>query len=107
MIAKAEQEEAERQRKAADEAAARIEHDRIASAGKVIEPAAQPAASATAAEIGGYTHAPPVAAGLNSMTGSARLLDRLDDLARQMTERELSDLVIRAAHILENRRAAA
>lgn len=41
------------------------------------------------------------------MTGSARLLDRLDDLARQMTEAELSDLCIHAAHILEQRKAAA
>lgn len=41
------------------------------------------------------------------ITGSARLLDQLDDLARRMTEAELSDLCIHAAHILENRRAAA
>ncbi len=37
------------------------------------------------------------------ITGSARLLDRLDELVRQMTERELSDLCIHAAHILGER----
>jgi predicted phage-related endonuclease len=41
------------------------------------------------------------------ITGSARLLDRLDDLARQMTERELSNLCIHADHILSLRKAAA
>ena len=49
----------------------------------------------------------PKAAAHTGITGSARLLDRLDDLARQMTERELSDLCVHAAHILSNRRAAA
>lgn len=48
-----------------------------------------------------------VAAAHTGITGSARLLDRLDDLARQMTEQELSELCIHAAHIIENRRAAA
>ena len=42
-----------------------------------------------------------------SITGSARLLDRLDELARRMTESELSDLCIHAAHILSERKAAA
>ena len=47
------------------------------------------------------------AAAHTGITGSARLFDRLDDLARQMTERELSELCVHAAHILSNRRAAA
>lgn len=41
------------------------------------------------------------------VTGTARLLDRLDDLVRQMTESELSDLCIHAAHILAARKQAA
>lgn len=116
--AKSEQDEAERQRKASEEAAAKIEADRrsveqnaksetqtgLTLTGHTQEPAAQPAASAVTQAI---PPAPVVAAAHTGITGSARLLDRLDDLARQMTERELSDLCIHAAHILENRRAAA
>lgn len=36
-----------------------------------------------------------------------RLLDRLDELVRQMTDVELSDLVVHAAHILAERKEAA
>ena len=59
-------------------------------------------ATATAREV--FKPAEPTHTGI---TGSARLLDRLDDLTRQMTEAELSDLCIHAAHILELRKAAA
>lgn len=104
--AKAEQDEAERQRKASEEAAAKIERDRLTDANQTRyeEPVAQPAAKAVTQAI---PPAPAVVAAHTGITGSARLLDRLDDLARQMTERELSDLCIHAAHILESRRAAA
>lgn len=104
--AKAEQEEAERQRKAAEEAAAKIERDRLTEANQTRyeEPAPQPAANAVTQAI---PPAPVVTAAHTGITGSARLFDRLDDLARQMTERELSDLIVHAAHILESRRAAA
>lgn len=127
---KAEQEAAERQRKAAEEAAAKIERDRLratqATPAPVLaeksvadanakafvdsisttEPAA-PAAPAAPGASSPRLEETSGAAAHTGITGSARLLDRLDDLARQMTERELSDLVIHAAHILENRRAAA
>ena len=104
--AKAEQEEAERQRKAAEEAAAKIERDRLTEANQTRyeEPAPQPAANAVTQAI---PPAPVVTAAHTGITGSARLFDRLDDLARQMTERELSDLIVHAAHILESRRIAA
>lgn len=121
--AKAEQEKAERQRKASDEAAANIERDRrlvtetpvlaeksVADANarafvdsiSATEPAAQPAPATV-----GRLEETAVHAGHTGITGSARLMDRLDDLARQMTERELSDMCIHAEHILANRRAAA
>lgn len=67
------------------------------------EPAAQPAPAASSPRL----DETPKAAAHTGITGSARLLDRLDDLARQMTEQELSELCIHAAHIIENRRAAA
>jgi putative phage-type endonuclease len=103
--ARAEQEEAERQRKAAADAAAKIESDRLASARNVIkEPAPQ---EKPADALPGMGHQTPAVVGHTGMTGSARLLDRLDDLARKMTERELSDLCIHAEHMLSNRRAAA
>ncbi len=50
---------------------------------------------------------PVVVAAHTGITGTAKLMDRLDDLARQMTELELSELVIHAAHILAERKAAA
>lgn len=69
------------------------------------EPAAPAAPGASSPRLDETpTAAAPTHKGI---TGSARLLDRLDDLARQMTERELSELCIHAAHILEQRRAAA
>lgn len=104
--AKAEQDEAERQRKASEEAAAKIERDRLTDANQTRyeESAAQPTVSTVTQAI---PPASAVVAAHTVITGSARLLDRLDDLARQMTERELSDLCIHAAHILESRRAAA
>lgn len=69
------------------------------------EPAAPAAPGASSPRL---DETPKAAAPTHSgMTGSARPLDRLDDLARQMTEQELSDLCIHAAHILENRKAAA
>jgi hypothetical protein len=103
---KAEQEEAERQRKASEEAAAKIERDLLTDANQTRyeEPAPQTAPSPSSARLDETVAS---AAQRNGMTGSARLLDRLDDLARRMTEAELSDLCIHAAHILENRRAAA
>ena len=69
----------------------------------ITEPAAVPAPSPSNARLDETVRA----AAHTGITGSARLLDRLDDLARQMTERELSDLVIHAAHILESRKVAA
>lgn len=110
---KAEQEAAERQRKASEEAAAKIERDRVAEKLRAdsmnasplsTEPATQEKPADVDPGMGRQT---PVVAAHTGITGSARLLDRLDDLARQMTEQELSDLCIHAAHILENRRAAA
>jgi len=74
---------------------------------KATEPATQPAAPPTAAAIGGYTGAPAVVSAHTGVTVSDRLLDLLDDLARRMTESELSDLCIHAAHILSERKAAA
>lgn len=99
---------AEEQAKAAADAAAKIERDRLTEANQTRyeEPATQAAAKAAPAATGGASATPAVAAH-TGITGSARLLDRLDDLARQMTERELSDLCIHAAHILESRKAAA
>lgn len=127
----AEQEEAERQRKAAEAAAAKpLEAlaQTSAALGGYTEPATHPAAPPTAAEVGGYTGAPDgtaaptggamlrasvaaheefVRSGPSVMTGVARLLDRLDDLARRMTESELGDLCIHAENILECRKEAA
>ena len=54
----------------------------------------------TAAILNNISPTPPIT---SPMTGSARLMDRLDDLARQLTERELSDLCIHAQHIISNR----
>lgn len=128
---KAEQEEAERQRRA--EEVARMEREAnesrravaetksaseqadatIKAAAEVVQSAISSIAQAAVSPmVVGIDLAAPgadktVIATHTGMTGSARLLDRLDDLARQMTEAELSDLCIHAAHILENRRAAA
>lgn len=57
-----------------------------------IEPAAQPAATITTAEIGGYSVAPAVAAAPAHMgiTGSAKILDEIDDILRGFT---LADLI--------------
>lgn len=105
--AKAEQEEAERQRKASEDAAAKIERDRLTEANQTRyeEPTPQSAPVASSHRLDETPAA--VASTHKGITGSARLMDRLDDLARQMTERELSELCIHAEHILENRRAAA
>lgn len=115
--AKAEQEAVDAQRKAGEEAAAKIERDRVATptataadrVGAMISGSPETAApAAPGASSPRLDETPKAAAPTHSgMTGSARLLDRLDDLARQMTEAELSDLCIHAAHIIENRRAAA
>ena len=83
------------------------EHRTLEKARAITEPATQPAAQAVQAPPGGQPQGPAVVAAHTGITGSASLLDRLDDLARRMTESELSDLCIHAAHILENRRAAA
>lgn len=114
---KAEQDAAEAQRKAVEEAEAKIERDRVATptataadrVGAMISGSPETAApAAPGASSPRLDETPKAAAPTHSgMTGSARLLDRLDDLARQMTEAELSDLCIHAAHIIENRRAAA
>ncbi len=116
--AKAEQEEAERQRIAQErEANAKAREEAMPKVTETIdhgdgiktivvqgtEPAAQPAPAASSPRL----DETPKAAAHTGITGSARLLDRLDDLARQMTEQELSELCIHAAHIIENRRAAA
>lgn len=127
--AKADQESAARQERLAQQARDDVERQR-----KATETAAQPVHSnVVQAPSGGQPQAPaalaahtetaPLPAPAESIdgrldetaggaahkgiTGSARLMDRLDDLARQMTEAELSDLCIHAAHILENRREAA
>jgi predicted phage-related endonuclease len=71
------------------------------------EPAIAPATRIAETPAPGKRETAPVQPAHTGITGSARLLDRLDDLARQMTEAELSDLCIHAAHMLENRRAAA
>ena len=63
--------------------------------------------AAVQAPTGGQPQAPAVVAAHTGITGSARLLDRLDDLARRMTERELSDLCIHAEHIISSRKEAA
>lgn len=124
---KADQDAAEAQRKAAEEAAAKIERDRLRATQATPAPVlseksvADANAKAFVDSISTTETAAPAAPGASSprldetpkaaahtgITGSARLLDRLDDLARQMTEAELSELCIHAAHILENRRAAA
>ena len=116
--AKAEQEEAERQRIAQErEANAKAREEAMPKVTETIdhgdgiktivvqgtEPAAQPAPAASSPRL----DETPKAAAHTGITGSARLLDRLDDLARQMTERELSELCIHAAHMLENRKQAA
>lgn len=115
---KAEQEEADRKRIAAGrEANAKAREAAMPKVTETIdhgdgiktivvqgtEPAAQPAPAASSRRLDETV----AAAAHTGITGSARLLDRLDDLARQMTERELSELCIHAAHILEQRRAAA
>ena len=113
---KAEQEEAERKRIAAErEANAKARQAAMPKVTETIDHGdgiktivvQEPAAQAPLGVSEGT--ATPVAAAPThkGMTGSARLLDRLDDLARQMTEQELSDLCIHAAHILENRKQAA
>lgn len=103
--AKAEQDEAERQRKAAEAAATKIvsdraynaimeEHRTLEAARAATEPTHQPAPRPTGADRLDET------ADAVGITGSGRLIDRLGDLARRMTERELSDLCIHAEHIL-------
>ena len=112
---KAEQEEADRKRIAAGrEANAKAREAAMPKVTETIDHGdgiktiiVEPAAQAPLGVSGG-TATPVAAAPTHSgMTGSARLMDRLDDFARQMTEQELSDLCIHAAHILENRKAAA
>lgn len=91
---KAEQEEAERQRF----------HDiATTTAREVFAPPTEPAPTPETVAL----RATPVPSIASGITGMARLLDRLDDLARQMTEQELSDLCIHAAHILSERKEAA
>ena len=70
---------------------------------KPTEPATRPAPVISS----GRLDETAVVAAHTGITGSARLMDRLDDLVRQMTEQELSELCIHAAHILESRKAAA
>jgi len=91
---KAEQEEAEHQRF----------HDiATTTAREVFAPPTEPAPTPETVAL----RATPVPSIASGITGMARLLDRLDDLARQMTEQELSDLCIHAAHILSERKEAA
>lgn len=121
---KADQDAAEAQRLAGIAAAEKIEHDR-----RLIEPCpvlseksvadakaiafidsigtTEPAAPAAPGPSSARLDETPMAAAHTGITGSARLLDRLDDFARQMTEAELSELCIHAAHILSSRRAVA
>lgn len=93
--AKIKAEQAESQRKAAAEAAAKIEADRKEFAA----PPAQTAASLAQPE--------PAVTAASHANSYARMRDRLDELAQQMTERELSDLCIHAQHIIFNRKEAA
>ncbi len=126
---KAEQEEAARQERLAQQARDDVERQRMAT-----ETAAQPVQSnlvqapsggqpQAPAALAAHTepaHLPAPAEAIDSrldetegvaahkgITGSARLMDRLDDLARQMTERQLSDLCVHAEHILSEGRKAA
>lgn len=97
------EEESERQRKASEAA------DMVAPTNTTPE-ATHTTAKQTTTDKAGTGNAQTViqaASVHNGMTGSACLLDRLDDLARQMTEAELSGLCIHAAHILEQRKSAA
>ena len=87
---------------------------------KTTEPAAQPAAPPTAAEIGGYTGAPAGTAAKFSdgppsdprdfaewLAHRAERIQRLSDLTNSMTMHELEDLCIHAENILECRMKAA
>lgn len=123
--AKAEQEEAER-RRAAEEAAAKIERDRALSAiptpaidaaiGAIFhgtntaptpEPAAVPAPSPSNARLDETVRAAAYTGSTGAIADAMRLRYQLDAFIVQMTEQELSDLVIHAAHILESRKVAA
>ncbi len=87
---------------------------------KTTDPATHPAAPPTAAEIGGYTGAPAGTAAKFSdgppsdprdfaewLAHRAERIQTLLDLANRMTMHELENLCIHAAHMLENRKAAA
>jgi hypothetical protein len=65
------------------------------------EPTAQPAPTASSPRLDETVVA------VAPVTGFVRLLDRLDELVRQMTDLELSDLCVHAAHILSERKEAA
>ena len=85
------------------EFSARIATEAEANRAKRTEPAPLPAPDLP---MGRLDETAGVAAH-KGITGSARLMDRLDDLARQMTERQLSDLCVHAEHILSEGRKAA
>lgn len=88
----------------AEEAARQRFHDiATTTAREVFAPPAEPAPTPETVAL----RATPVPSIASGITGMARLLDRLDELARQMTEAELSDLCIHAAHILQHRKEAA
>lgn len=76
---------------------------------KPTEPAAQPAATTTSAENGGYTVAPvaAVAPAHTGITGSAKVLDEIDDLLRGFTLADLIKVRDFAAQIAVQREKAA
>lgn len=102
----AEQKEREEKRLESERQRIRAEEEARATAKAKAEQSAEnlaPAFTAPAQAVQELPRTIPMAAHANPSAGVVRLLDRLDELARQLTERELSDLCIHAAHILGER----
>lgn len=93
------------------EKAIRDEEHRLAEAAKAEQEAAAlsafPEVTAQPAPTASSPRLEETVVAVAPITPVARLLDRLDELVRQMTDVELSDLVVHAAHILAERRDAA
>lgn len=99
--------ESEREKIRAEEEAKAAAKVKAAAPNTTPEPAIAQATRNAETQAPGMRETAPVQPTHSGMTGIARLLDLLDDFARQMTEAELSELCIRAAHILEQRKAEA
>jgi hypothetical protein len=101
-------EEAERARR---EQAIRDEEHRLAEQAKAAQEAAElaafPEVTAQPAPVSSSGGLDETVVAVAPATPVARLIDRLDELVRQMTDVELSDLCVHAAHILAERKVAA